>query len=151
MKIYLATDHAGFEHKNTLKLWLEAEGQYEVIDCGANIFDVTDDYPDFISKAANNVNNDPVEAKAIIFGGSGQGEAMLANKYENIRATVYYGQSLDIIKLSREHNDANILAIGARFVGIDEMIEAVALWLSTDFSKDARHVRRIKKSINLKM
>lgn len=140
--IYLATDHAGFELKEKVKEFLTQEG-YEVEDCGAYSLDPEDDYPDFISKAAEAVSKDPY-SKAIIMGGSGQGEAMVANKFPNVRAVVFYG-NMKIIPLTREHNDANILSLGARFLTADKAIDAVKLWLEAPFPGDERHVRRIEK------
>ena len=142
--LYLATDHAGFEHKEYLKNFLKSKEGITVIDCGAEHYDATDDYPEFISTAAREVSQDPF-ARAVIFGGSGQGEAMVANKFPNVRATVYYGHERDIIELSREHNDANILSIGARFVEPEEMTSVVERWLDLSFSGEERHVRRIEK------
>src|SRR5688572_26745671 len=107
MKIYLASDHAGFELKEKLKRHLEGPG-FEIEDCGAFSFDPNDDYPKFIRLAVRAVADDPERRKAIILGGSGEGEAMVANRYHGVRATVYYGGPMDIIKLSREHNDANV-------------------------------------------
>lgn len=146
MKIYLATDHAGFELKEKVKGFLKNHG-YNIEDCGAHEFDKEDDYPDFIAKAAEAVSKDPEDSKGIIFGGSGQGEAIVANKYKNIRAAVFYGgsDSLEIIKLSREHNNANVLSIGARFVKDEEAIKAVKFWLETPFPGEERHKRRIDK------
>ena len=126
-----------------LKKALLKEG-YNVIDKGALQYDKEDDYPDFIIPAAREVAKDKL-SKGIIFGGSGQGEAIAANKVKGVRAAVYNCNNLDIIKLSREHNDANILSIGARFMTNEHAFEAVKLWLSTSFSKDERHVRRISK------
>ncbi len=143
MTIYLATDHAGFELKEKIKKIL-IEQCYDVIDCGPDHVDKDDDYPDFISKAARLVAKKP-ESRGIIFGGSGQGEAMVANRVTGVRATVWYGGSMDIIKLSRDHNDANMLSIGARFVTEPEMLEAIKLWLATPFSNAERHLRRINK------
>ena len=150
-KIYLATDHAGFAYKNIVRNLIEREyeDRYEVIDCGSFKHDPTDDYPDFIKKAAQNVSENPDDAKAIIFGGSGQGEAMVANKYPGVRATVYYGRETEILTLSREHNDANVLSIGARFVSEELLEEVVRLWLTETFSQDERHTRRINKMNNL--
>ena len=142
MKIYLATDHAGFELKEKLKGYLQSEG-YEIEDFGAHQFDKEDDYPDFISKAAEAVSKYP-NSKAIILGGSGQGEAMVANKFPNVRAVVYYG-NMEMIPLTRQHNDANILSLGARFLNEDEAKKAVKLWLETPFTDEDRHKRRIEK------
>lgn len=143
MKIYLATDHAGFELKEKVKSFLKEKG-YEVEDCGAHEFDKDDDYPDFISKAAEKVSENP-EDRGIIFGGSGQGEAIVANKFPGVRAVVFYGSEPEIIPLSREHNNANVLSIGARFVKEDELMPLVKKWLEMKFSADERHVRRIEK------
>lgn len=142
--IYLASDHAGFEHKNALKEYLLTEG-FEVIDCGAETYDPQDDYPDFIKKAAEEVSKRPEEVKAVIFGGSGQGEAMLANRFKRVRAAVYYGGDEEIVKLSREHNDANVLSIGARFVTKDRVITVVKSWLMTTMLPDTKYARRIEK------
>ncbi len=143
MKIYFASDHAGFELKEKLKEFLKNEG-YDVEGCGDFIYDEKDDYPDFIFKAAQAVAKDEA-SRGIILGGSGQGEAIVANKVKGIRAVVYYGGSKDIIKLSRKHNDANILSLGARFLGEEEAKKAVLLWLKTPFSEKERHKRRIEK------
>lgn len=143
MKIFFATDHAGFELKESLLAFVQDELGFEVEDLGAYELNPDDDYPDFIEKAARAVSE--TGARAIIFGGSGQGEALVANKFPAIRAAVWYGGPLDIITLSREHNDANVLSIGARFVTLDEAKEAVKLWLNTDFSGDERHSRRLSK------
>lgn len=145
MKIYLATDHAGFEMKEMLHSFLLAEG-YEVEDCGAYTMNNNDDYPEVLSPAIHALAEDIARGKdvrGIILGGSGQGEAMLANMFPLVRATVYYGGSKDIITLSREHNNANVLSLGARFLDIEAAKTAVLLWLNTKFSGDDRHKRRI--------
>ncbi len=142
MTIYLASDHAGFALKESVHKVLK-ELEYEVVDLGADKEDPDDDYPEIIARAARKVSENPEEDKAIIFGGSGQGEAIVANKFSGVRAVVFYGGALDIITLSREHNDANILSLAGRFVTEDEAKEVVGLWLSTAFSEDPRHVRRI--------
>ena len=142
MKIHLATDHAGLELKEKVKLYL-SDLNYEVIDHGAYEYDALDDYPDFIFPCANAVSNDP-ESKGIILGGSGQGEAMAANRVKGVRAAVFYNGPDEIIKLSRQHNDANILSLGARFMSEEEMYKIIEVWLSTDF-ESGRHQRRIEK------
>lgn len=144
MPIFIATDHAGFAHKNAVRDWLRREG-FAVHDCGSDVYDETDDYPDFIAEAAAHVALKPQTHRAIIFGGSGQGEAIVANRFTNVRATVYYGGPREIITLSREHNDANVLAIGARFVSPEDAMSVIWEWLHTDFSGEERHVRRIHK------
>jgi len=142
MKIHLATDHAGLELKEKVKLYL-SDLDYEVIDHGAHKYDALDDYPDFIFPCANAVSNDP-ESKGIILGGSGQGEAMAANRVKGVRAAVFYNGPDEIIKLSRQHNNANILSLGARFMSEEEMYKIIEVWLSTDF-ESGRHQRRIEK------
>ncbi len=142
MKIHLATDHAGLELKEKVKLYL-SDLNYEVIDHGAYEYDALDDYPDFIFPCANAVSNDP-ESKGIILGGSGQGEAMAANRVKGVRAAVFYNGPDEIIKLSRQHNNANILSLGARFMSEEGMYKIIEVWLSTDF-ESGRHQRRIEK------
>ena len=143
MKIYLASDHAGFDLKETIKKFL-ADSGYEVKDFGAMKLDPEADYPDFVKKAAEAVAQNP-GSRGIVLGGSGQGEAMIANRVKGVRAVVLYNFNADIIKLSREHNDANVLSIGARFVSEKDVITAVKLWLETPFSNEPRHRRRIDK------
>lgn len=143
MKVHLATDHAGFELKESLKPFIESLG-CEVVDHGAFSYDATDDYPDFIEKAATAVSEKP-EDRAIVMGASGQGEDMVADKFEHVRSAVYYGGPLEIVQLSRQHNDANVLSLGAKFLTVEEAQEAVKLWLETPFSGEERHERRIEK------
>ena len=144
MKIYIGTDHAGFELKEKLKIFLGELG-YEIMDTGAYSYNPDDDYPDFIYSVAEQISKDPENLKGIIFGASGQGEATLANRFKNVRAAVYYGGNDEIIKLSREHNNANILSLGAGFINEEDAKKAVKLWLDTPFSGEERHIRRIKK------
>ncbi|HVU06173.1 MAG TPA: RpiB/LacA/LacB family sugar-phosphate isomerase [Candidatus Paceibacterota bacterium] len=148
MKIFLASDHAGFELKRYLAERLSIAG-HEVRDLGASKFEPGDDYPDFISLVAKEISRHPSDAKGIVIGGSGQGEAICANKFYGVRAAVYYGGNMDIVKLSREHNDANVLSLGARFVSAPDALNAVTLWLETPFSGDERHKRRIQKLFNI--
>lgn len=145
--IYLASDHRGYNLKEKIKSWL-AEWNYEYEDMGAFEYDQDDDYPDFISKAAEKVSADPDNSKGIILGGSGQGEAMVANRNPKVRAAVYYGGPEEIIKLSREHNDANILSLGASFVDEETAKIAIKLWLEISFSGEERHKRRLEKFKN---
>lgn len=144
MVIHVATDHAGFEQKNSVVAWLLSEG-YKVIDHGACVFNEEDDFPDFISLVAAEVSAKPQQTRGIIFGGSGQGEAILANRYINVRAVVYYGGNENIPILSREHNDSNILSIGARFVDEGQIKKAIWDWLHTEVSPDEKYHRRNKK------
>lgn len=140
-KIYLGTDHAGFELKEKIKTYLKEKG-FVVEDQGAYAIDPEDDYTDYVKIVTRMVQGE-TDSRGIILGGSGQGEAICANRFPGIRAALYYGPPLDIIKLSREHNNTNILSLGARFLKFEEAIEAIDLWLSTAFSNDDRHVRRI--------
>lgn len=164
MQVYIASDHAGFELKEKLKNYLGELG-FEVKDFGPFVFDKNDDYPDFVRLVAEAVTNDPENGRGIILGASGQGEAMVANRFSGVRAAVFYspavallarrslgaagaeegGGESEIIKLSREHNDANILSLGARFLNEGEAKTAVKLWLETPFSGEERHIRRIRK------
>lgn len=143
MKIYIGTDHAGFELKENLVPFLRELG-HEVEDMGARSLEALDDYPDYIRPVAEAVVGNH-GSRGIILGGSGQGEAMCANRVKGARAAVYYGGTVDIVVLSREHNNANILSIGARFVEMDEAKEVVRVWLETPFSGEEKHVRRIRK------
>jgi ribose 5-phosphate isomerase B len=144
MKIILASDHAGFELKENIKKFL-LDNKYEVEDVGAFTYDENDDYPQYMHKAGQLVAQSGGVDRAIIFGGSGQGEAIVANKVQGVRAAEWYGGNMDIVRLSREHNDANVLSIGARFVSLDEAKKAVELWLKTNFSGEERHKRRIEE------
>jgi ribose 5-phosphate isomerase B len=146
MKIVLATDHAGFLLKEEVKKFLTDAG-HEVEDVGAHELQSGDDYADFVFAAARKVAEGLAE-RGIIFGGSGQGEAMCANRVKGARAAVYYGGNEQIISLSREHNDANILSLGARFLTGYDAKHAVELWLGTNFSGDERHARRNAKLDN---
>ena len=142
MKIYIAADHAGFNLKNYLKKQLLADG-YDIEDCGAFDFDPLDDYPDFIIPAAEKVANQS-NSRGIIIGGSGQGEAMAANRIQGVRAAVYYDGPIDIVKLSRLHNNANILSLGARFLLPERATEILTVWLEEEF-EGGRHNNRINK------
>jgi ribose 5-phosphate isomerase B len=144
MKIYLGTDHAGFSLKEEVKKYLEEKGK-EVFDCGALTLEQGDDYPPYMAEVAKHVQHDALHdpSVAIIFGGSGQGEAIVANRYRHVRAIVYAGGNLELIKLGREHNDANILSIGARFVTSSEAFQAIDLFLNTLFSHEERHADRV--------
>ena len=145
--IYVASDHAGFELKKALISHLESKG-HDVEDMGTHELNPDDDYPDFVYPCAHKVAVRRAQGQedfGIVIGGSGQGEAIVANKVKSIRAAVYYGGNLDIIKFSREHNDTNVLSLGARFLLEDEAKKAVDLWLTTKFDTDSRHQRRHDK------
>ena len=140
--IVLATDHAGFELKESVKKFL-LESNYEVKDFGAFTYESTDDYPDFINPAAKFISeNDNI--MGIIFGGSGQGEAMAANRFKGVRAAVFYDGPDEIIDLSRLHNNANILSLGSRFITSERAIELIKQWLIVEF-EGGRHQERIAK------
>ena len=153
--IYIAADHAGFALKNELIPYIENELGYSVVDAGARVLDPDDDYPDFVGFAAKSVAEVPGERKGIVIGGSGQGEAIAAKRFNGVRAVVYYGnvgsqtdasgENLDIISSSRIHNSANVLSLGARFISVEEAKKAVTDWLRTEFSAEERHLRRINK------
>ena len=145
MKIHLATDHAGLELKDKIKQHLTESG-HDVIDHGAYEYDALDDYPDFIFPCAKAVAKDS-KSRGIILGGSGQGEAMAANRIKGVRAAVFYNGPKEIIELSRQHNNANILSLGARFMSEEEIHRIIEIWFNTDFEK-GRHKRRINKLDN---
>jgi ribose 5-phosphate isomerase B len=143
MKVYFASDHAGFEMKKALVGQARALG-HEVEDVGAAQYNAEDDYPDFIAPCAQKVAAEE-GSFGIILGKSGQGEAMVANRVKGIRAAVYYGGSTELITLTREHNNANVLSLGAGFLTPEEAGAVVERFLSTSFSHDDRHVRRLAK------
>lgn len=143
MKIFIGADHAGFELKEKLIPYLREQG-HEISDCGAFEFDKNDDYPDFVKPVAIGVAGDK-SARGIVIGKSGQGEAMCANRFKGVRAAVWYDGDRELLRLSREHNDANVLSLGADFVGAINIFEMVHEWLNTPFSGEERHARRIAK------
>ncbi len=141
MKVYLATDHGGYELKEILKTWL-TENDYEVEDMGAFSVNSGDDYPDFIIPLARKVAQDP-DSLGIISGRSGNGEAMAANKIKGIRAAVCLNE--EMARKAKQHNNANILSLGADYMSVNEAKNIVKAFLETPFSEDVRHVRRINK------
>ncbi|MBI2484045.1 RpiB/LacA/LacB family sugar-phosphate isomerase [Candidatus Uhrbacteria bacterium] len=142
--LYIASDHAGFELKEYLKQSLAKRG-LKIKDFGARIYNKEDDYPDFIIPLAKTVGKNPTRNRGIILGGSGQGEQIAANKIRGVRAALYYGGPIDIVTLSKTHNNTNILSLGARFLNKKEALRAVLLWIGTSFANVTRHKRRIKK------
>ena len=165
MKIYLASDHAGFELiKKLIEFIKNLDFRHEVEDLGPFKLDENDDYPDFIQPLAKRVASE-AGSIGVIIGGSGQGEAMTANRTKGARAAVFYGEHTpiqyidmtlreskdpyELVKLARAHNDANILSVGARFASSAEAKMAVQLFLETKFTNEERHLRRIKKIDNL--
>jgi ribose 5-phosphate isomerase B len=157
--VYIAADHAGFRLKAALAEHLGLLG-YHVEDCGAFEFNPDDDYPDFVTPLAEKVAAMP-GSFGIICGGSGQGEAMCANRVTGVRTAVFYGpmaakealdkeggfseDGYDAVRLARRHNNANVLSIGARFVSSLEASEALNKFLNTEYTADDRHVRRLAK------
>lgn len=162
MKIALTTDHTGLAYDSAfteLETYITSLG-HEVVNFGPSELDMADDYPDFMFPAAHAIANGECDA-GIIMGGSGQGEGMAANRVKGIRCTVFYTPALakqpidaegnmsddpyEILKLSRQHNHANVLSLSSRFLTVDEMKTAIKVWLETPYSDVERHVRRIKK------
>ncbi len=141
MKVYLGTDHAGFQLKEEIKRFLAELGN-EVEDCGALSLDPTDDYPDFCAEAARKVAANP-GSMGFVFGKSGAGEAMVANKIDGIRATL--GVNEENVKLTREHNDANVLSLASIFYDNETAKKLAKLFIETPFSGEERHQRRIDK------
>jgi len=144
-KIYLAGDHAGFKLKEKLKLYLEKLG-YLVEDLGPLEYNPKDDYPDFVIPLAKKVAKEK-NSRGIILAGSGEGEIIAANRIQGARAVLYYGSKNPekILKLSRAHNNSNILSMGARFLTEKEIKKAVKIWLNAPFSDGTRHKRRLGK------
>lgn len=143
MRIHIATDHAGLEFSTVLQDYLRGLG-HEVIDHGPTEYDALDDYPAFCINAAQAVAVDlhqGVDALGVVFGGSGNGEQMAANKVPGIRAALVWSESTSV--LAREHNNANVISIGARQHTVDEAISFIETFIATPFTNDERHVRRI--------
>lgn len=159
MRVYFAADHAGLRMKDALLVAVEGMG-HDVQDLGAHSLDANDDYPDYVTPLAQKVAGEE-GSFGIVCAGSGQGEAMCANRVKGARAAVCYAlvpanealdtegahseDGHDVVRLARHHNDANILSIGSRFLSLTEVTEAVRTFLDTPFSGDERHARRIAK------
>jgi ribose 5-phosphate isomerase B len=139
MRVHLGCDHAGFELKEHLKTYLEAAG-HKVVDHGAVTFDPADDYPPFCLRAASAVAADP-GSLGVVIGGSGNGEQISANKVPGIRAALAWSEQT--ATLAREHNDANVIGVGARMHSLDEATAIVEAFLTVSFSDEARHRLRI--------
>ncbi|NJQ03877.1 ribose-5-phosphate isomerase [Streptomyces zingiberis] len=139
MRVYLGSDHAGYELKNHLVEWLTAQG-HDPVDCGPHIYDAQDDYPPFCLRAAERTAADDASL-GIVIGGSGNGEQMAANKVKGVRAALAWSERT--AALAREHNNANVLSIGARMHSEEEAERFVATFLDTPYSGDERHTRRI--------
>lgn len=143
MQIHLGTDHAGFEFKEALKAHLTGAG-HEVIDHGALEYDALDDYPSFCIAAAEAVvaaRSNGTEALGVVIGGSGNGEQIAANKVKGVRAALVWNE--DTAKLARQHNDANVISVGARQHTEEELEDLIDLFLAEPFSDEERHSRRI--------
>lgn len=141
MRVHIGTDHAGFEEKEALKKWLQSEG-YEVVDHGAHTYDAEDDYPAFCIDCAQGVVADS-GSLGVVIGGSGNGEQMAANLVDGVRAALVW--NAEVARLAREHNDANVISLGARQHSMAEMQELTKIFLETKFSGEARHARRIQQ------
>jgi ribose 5-phosphate isomerase B len=139
MRVHLGSDHAGYELKEHLVAWLESEG-HEPVDHGPPAYDPVDDYPPYVLRAAEAAAADR-DSLGIVLGGSGNGEAIAANKVKGVRAALAWND--DTAALARQHNDANVISIGARMHSTDEAVELVRLFLETSWSGDERHARRI--------
>lgn len=143
--IHLGSDHAGYELKKIIHDYLN-KNEVEVFDHGPYEYAEGDDYPDYVIPAVESAVSSG--GLAIVLGGSGQGEAIAANKVMGARAVVYYGGPEDILRLSRQHNNANVLSLGARFLSNQEVKKAIEVWLEAKWSGDDRHVRRLNKISN---
>jgi ribose 5-phosphate isomerase B len=140
MRVYLGSDHAGFELKNHLVEWLRAQG-HDAVDCGPHIYDAQDDYPPFCLRAAEGTAADG-ESLGIVIGGSGNGEAIAANKVKGVRAALAWSE--ETASLGRQHNNANVISIGARMHTAEEAAKFVEVFLNTPYSGEERHTRRIE-------
>jgi ribose 5-phosphate isomerase B len=139
VRVYLGSDHAGYELKGHLVAWLSAAG-HEPVDCGPPTYVEDDDYPPYVMKAANSVVTDP-GSLGIVIGGSGNGEAIAANKIPGVRAAVAW--TVETAQLGRQHNDANVLSLGARMYSVDDAIALTKVFVETPFSGAPRHARRL--------
>jgi ribose 5-phosphate isomerase B len=140
MRVHLGCDHAGFELKQYLLDWLDAQG-HEPVDHGPAELDPADDYPPFCLSAAAGVAAEP-GSLGVVLGGSGNGEQIAANKVRGVRAALAWSE--ETAALAREHNDANVLSVGARMHSVEEAVRLVEVFLTTAFSGESRHTRRIE-------
>ena len=139
VRVYLGSDHAGFELKAAIIAWL-GEAGHEAVDCGPASYDPEDDYPVYVLRAAKGVIDDP-GSLGVVIGGSGNGEQLAANKIPGVRAALAWTD--ETAQLARQHNDANILSLGARMYSDDESLEFTKTFVATPFSGEARHARRL--------
>ncbi|HYO40957.1 MAG TPA: ribose-5-phosphate isomerase [Nocardioidaceae bacterium] len=143
MRVHLGSDHAGLELKEHLLNWL-ADAGYEVVDHGPFVYDADDDYPVFCLRCAAGVvadHQDGQQALGVVIGGSGNGEQIAANKVQGIRCGLAWNE--ETAELARQHNDANVISVGGRMHTVEDMTRFVEVFLTTEFSGDDRHVRRI--------
>jgi ribose 5-phosphate isomerase B len=140
MRLHIASDHAGYELKRHLESWLSDAG-HEVVDHGASAYDPDDDYPPYCLRAAEAVANDS-GSLGIVLGGSGNGEQIAANKVSGVRAALAWSE--ETARLAREHNDANVIALGARLHSVEDATRLVETFAATPYSGDPRHTRRIE-------
>lgn len=140
--IYLAADHRGFKLKETLRDFLRKEG-YEIEDLGAFAYDKEDDYVDFARAACEKIAKDPENHRGILICGSGHGMDIAANKYKNIRAVL--GFNPEIAAQAREHENANVLVLPSDWLDDEEAEDIAAIWLEKKFSREEKHIRRLKK------
>jgi ribose 5-phosphate isomerase B len=143
MRVHLGSDHAGLELKDHLLTWLADHG-YEVVDHGPFVYDAVDDYPVFCLRAAEGVAAERAEGLdsfGVVIGGSGNGEQMAANKVTGVRSALVWSEETAV--LAREHNDANVVSVGGRMHTVEDMTRFVEVFLTTAFTGDERHVRRI--------
>jgi ribose 5-phosphate isomerase B len=144
MRVHLGSDHAGLELKEHLLNWLADRG-YEVVDHGPFVYDAEDDYPVFCLRAADGVAadwQDGQQSLGVVIGGSGNGEAIAANKVKGVRAALAWSE--ETATLARQHNDANVISVGGRMHALEDMTRFVEIFLSTPFSGEQRHARRIE-------
>jgi ribose 5-phosphate isomerase B len=139
MRVHVGSDHAGFELKNALAEHIRSRG-HEVVDHGPFVYDPEDDYPPFCLRAAEATVADP-DGLGIVIGGSGNGEQIAANKVKGVRAALAWND--DTARLAREHNNANVVSVGARMHPLEDAKRFVDIFLSTEFSGGERHARRI--------
>ena len=139
MRVYLGSDHAGFELKAAIIAWLGQAG-HEAVDCGPASYDPEDDYPVYVLRAAEGVTGDP-GSLGVVIGGSGNGEQIAANKVPGVRAALAW--TVETAKLARQHNDANVLSLGAREYSVEDALSFTKVFLETPFSGEPRHARRL--------
>lgn len=153
MKIAIASDHAGFELKQYFIKSLQEMG-LDITDFGPLLYDENDDYPDYVKSVGEYISehHDSNEYRGIVIGGSGQGENICVNRYTNVRSALIYGDDIDLntqmVKLSRQHNDANVISFGARFISEENALHLLKMWLNESFPGDERHIRRLSKIEN---